>query len=100
MSSASPRFCKYYYRNRISKRSEWRDQVGLGFTCCRAWTPADSDKNETRERSSNTAVHMPSSALHHENGVIYSSVDGATKNNTVSPAGGNDGVIYSSVVTN
>ncbi|KAL7851100.1 hypothetical protein AOLI_G00214560 [Acnodon oligacanthus] len=72
---------------------------------------------ETRERSNNTAMQTssagevtystvikkkkkPSSALDEEHGVIYSSAVTATKNNTLSPAGGDDGVIYSSVDCN
>ncbi|XP_036412724.1 CMRF35-like molecule 1 [Colossoma macropomum] len=57
-------------------------------------------ETETRERSNDTAVQTSSSALEQEHGVVYSSVVTATRNKTLSPAGGDDGVIYNSVVSN
>ncbi|KAL6468106.1 hypothetical protein MHYP_G00237830 [Metynnis hypsauchen] len=60
-------------------------------------------KLSTGEATYSTGIKKkkkPSSAVEQENYVIYNSVVTATRNKTLSPAGGDDGVIYSSVVSN
>ncbi|KAL6468131.1 hypothetical protein MHYP_G00238080 [Metynnis hypsauchen] len=99
--------------------------VGLGLLLILAtiitWIltkKCNGNQTETTGRVNNTAVHTQapttespviysavirknkkaSSALDHENDVIYSSVATATKKKTLSQAAGDDEVIYSSVV--
>ncbi|XP_066512926.1 polymeric immunoglobulin receptor-like, partial [Hoplias malabaricus] len=77
-----------------------------------------ANQTETRESSSNSAVHTtstaeaedsviystvtqtknPSSAVAQEMDLIYSNLETATNNTTLSPAAGDDAVIYSSVL--